>query len=124
MDVHNESSGIIRRALVSVLAVMGALGATAALTFNAPIVSSEGQPRTVRVEYGDLNLATHKGKEVLSQRIRQAVDLVCYQPDPRALQMWSEYRKCMQSATDSAWSQIHWSEKPLVEAAGTVRSTP
>ncbi|MEA3180649.1 MAG: hypothetical protein QOI59_4172 [Gammaproteobacteria bacterium] len=124
MDVHNDGSGFMRRTLVSVLAAMGVLGATAALTSNAPIVSSDGEPRTVRIEYGDLNLSTQKGKEVLSQRIRQAVDLVCFQPNSRALQMWSEYRKCMQNATDSAWSQIRWPEKPLMEAAGTVRSTP
>jgi UrcA family protein len=124
MDVHNEGSGFMRRALASVLAVMGALGATAALTSNAPIVSSDGQPRTVRVEYGDLNLASQKGKEVLSKRIRQAVDLVCFQPDPRALQMWSEYRKCMQNSTDSAWSQIRWPERPIMEAARTEPLTP
>ena len=47
-------------------------------------------------------------KEVLSQRIHQAVDLVCFQPEPRALQLWSQYRRCMQAATDSAWSQIRW----------------
>ena len=99
-----------RQILSSLLATMGALGATVALTSNSPIVSSDGQPRTVKVQYGDLNLTTRKGKEVLSRRIHQAVDLVCYQPDPRPLQMWSEYRKCMQNATDSAWSQIRWPE--------------
>jgi UrcA family protein len=113
-----------QHAPATVLAVLGVLGATAALTSNAPIMASEGEPRMVRVQYGDLNLATQKGKEALSQRIRQAVDLVCFQPDPRALQMWSEYRKCMQNATDSAWSQIRWPEKPIMEAAGTTRPTP
>src|ERR1700742_671694 len=97
-----------QRVLAALLATTGAMGATVALTSNAPIVSSDGQARTVKVQYGDLNLSTPKGKEVLSQRIHQAVDLVCFQPDPRALQQWSQYRKCMQTGTDSAWSQILW----------------
>jgi UrcA family protein len=97
-----------QRVLTALLATTGALGATVALTSNAPIVSSDGQARTVKVQYGDLNLSTPKGKEVLSQRIHQAVDLVCFQPEPRALQQWSQYRRCMLTATDSAWSQIRW----------------
>jgi UrcA family protein len=78
----------------------------------------------VKVQYGDLNLSTPRGKQALSQRIHQAADLVCNQPDPRALQLWSEYRRCMQNATDSAWSQIHWPDKPIMEAAGTVPPKP
>jgi UrcA family protein len=97
-----------QRVLAALLATTGAMGATVALTSNAPIVSSGGHGRTVKVQYGDLNLSTPKGKEMLSQRIHQAVDLVCFQPDPRALQQWSQYRECMQTATDSAWSQIRW----------------
>ena len=97
-----------QRVLSALLATTGAMGATVALTSNAPIVTSAGQARTVKVQYGDLNLSTPKGKAVLSQRIHQAVDLVCFQPDPRALQQWSQYRSCIQTATDSAWSQIRW----------------
>jgi UrcA family protein len=99
-----------QRVLSALLATAGVLGATAALTSNAPIVSSDGQPRRVRVQYGDLNLASTQGQKVLSQRIHQAVDLVCFQPDSRALQQWSEYRRCMETATSSAWSQIRWPE--------------
>ena len=120
MDAHENSSSLTRRAQLTVLAAMGALGAAAALTSNAPIVSSDGYPRTVRIEYGDLNLSTQKGRDVLSQRIHQAVNLVCTEPSPRVLAMWSEYRKCTQNATDSAWSQIHWPDKPLMEAARSV----
>lgn len=103
-----------QQVLSSLLATMGALGATVALTSNSPIVSSGGPARTVKVQYGDLNLASQKGKDVLSQRIHQAVDLVCYQPDPRPLHTWTEYRKCMQIATDSAWSQIRWPESTVM----------
>jgi UrcA family protein len=99
-----------QRFLSALLATTGALGATVAVTSNAPIISTEGQARTVRVQYGDLNLSSTQGQRVLSQRIHQAVDLVCFQPDPRALQQWSEYRKCMENATYSAWSQIRWPE--------------
>ncbi len=97
-----------QRVLSALLATTGALGATVALTSNAPIVISDGQARVVKVQYGDLNLATTQGQKALSQRIHQAVDMVCFQPDARALQQWSAYRKCMESATTSAWSQIRW----------------
>src|ERR1700733_5702797 len=104
MNVHNQGPRFTRRAQLTVLATIGALGATAALTSNAPIVSSNTNPRTVKIEYGDLDLATQRGKDVLSQRIRQAVDIVCAEPEPspRALETWAQYRKCMQNATDRA----------------------
>ena len=104
-----------RQVLSGLLATMGAFGAAVALTSNAPVVSSDGQFRTVRIEYGDLNLATRKGKETLSERIHKAVDLVCFQADPRPLRLWSEYRKCMQNATDSAWSQIRWPDPAVMD---------
>lgn len=97
-----------QRVLSALLAAAGALGATVAVTANAPIVSSEGPARTVKIQYGDLNLSTSRGQQVLSQRIHTAVDLVCFQPDPRVLQQWAQYRHCMQTAMDSAWSQVRW----------------
>ena len=97
-----------QRVLSALLATAGVLGATVAVTSNAPIVSSDGPARTVKIQYGDLNLSTSKDQQVLSQRIHTAVDLVCFQPEPRALQQWSQYRRCMQVATDSAWSQVRW----------------
>jgi UrcA family protein len=126
MNVRNQGPQFTRRAQLTVLATIGALGATAALTSNAPIVSSDTDPRTVKIQYGDLNLATQRGKDVLSQRIRQAVDIVCAEPEPSpgALEMWSEYRKCMQNATDSAWSQIRWPQGDVKEAAVTPLQRP
>jgi UrcA family protein len=121
MNVHNQGPRFTRRAQLTVLATIGALGATAALTSNAPIMSSNTNPRTVKIEYGDLDLATQRGKDVLSQRIRQAVDIVCAEPEPnpRVLETWAQYRKCMQNATDSAWSQIRWPQNRVTEAAVT-----
>jgi UrcA family protein len=121
MNVHNQGPRFTRRAQLTVLATIGALGATAALTSNAPIVSSNTNPRTVKIEYGDLDLATQRGKDVLSQRIRQAVDIVCAEPEPnpRVLETSAQYRKCMQNATDSAWSQIRWPQSRVTEAAVT-----
>jgi len=126
MDVRKQGPRFTRRAQLTVLATIGVLGATVALTSNAPIVSSDTNPRTVKIEYGDLNLATQKGKAVLSQRIRQAVDIVCAEPEPnpRVLPMWSEYRRCMQNATDSAWSQIRWPLGQVKEAAAMPLQRP
>ena len=109
-----------QRVLAGLLATTGALGATVALTSNAPIVQSDGQVRSVKVQYGDLNLSSQKGQEALSQRIHKAVDLVCYEPETRTtLRLWSDYRKCVQDATSSAWSQVRWSEQRV-----TNRSEP
>jgi UrcA family protein len=126
MNVHDQGPRFTRRVQLTVLATIGALGATAALTSNAPIVSSNTNPRTVKIEYGDLNLATQRGKDVLSQRIRQAVDIVCAEPEPnpRVLERWAEYRRCMQNATDSAWSQIRWPQGRVTEAAVTPLPIP
>jgi UrcA family protein len=110
MERQNDGS-LTRRFQLAMLVAVGALGAGVALTSNAPIVSSEGEPRTVKVEYGDLNLGSQEGKDVLSRRIRRAVDLVCTESDSRMLTLWVEYRKCMQNATDSAWSQIRWPQQ-------------
>src|SRR3954463_2724145 len=100
-----------QRVLAGLLATTGAMGVTVALTSNAPIVASDGQARSVKVQYGDLNLSSLKGQQVLSERIHTAVDLVCLRPEPRALQLWSQYRKCMEAATASAWSQIRWPDE-------------
>jgi UrcA family protein len=99
--------------LAGLLATMGVMGATVALTSNAPIVATttNGQARSVKVQYGDLNLSSPRGQQVLSDRIHAAVDLVCFRPEPRALQQWSQYRKCMETATASAWSQIRWPDE-------------
>ena len=97
------------RVLSALLVTTGTLGATVAVTSNAPIISTQGHA-TVRVQYGDLNLASAQGQKTLSQRIHQAVDMVCFQPDQRALKLWSEYRQCMQDATNSAWAQVRWSD--------------
>jgi UrcA family protein len=110
MDRQTQGWQFTKRFQLAMLVAMGAMGATAALTSNAPIMSSRGDPRTVKIEYGDLNLASQMGRDVLTQRIRQAVGIVCTEPAARALALWSEYRKCIQNATDSAWSQVRWPE--------------
>jgi UrcA family protein len=107
MDDRNEGSPqLTRRVQLALLFAVGALGAGVALPSSAPIVSSANEPRTVKVQYGDLNLASKEGRDVLARRIHQAADIVCNQPEGRIPAMWSEYRKCMRNATDSAWSQI------------------
>ena len=107
MDRSNDAPPLTRRFQLAMLAAVGALGAGVALTSNAPtIVSTANEPRTVKIEYGDLNLTSSQGKEVLTRRIHQAAEIVCSDADGRVLSVWVEFHKCMQNATDSAWSQI------------------
>jgi UrcA family protein len=118
MNDRNEGSPqLTRRVQLALLFAVGALGVGVALTSNAPIVSSENKPRTVKVEYGDLNLASKEGRDVLARRIHRAADIVCNQPEGRLLAMWSEYRKCMLNATDSAWTQIRMPAPAKVPAS-------
>ena len=83
---------------------------------NTSLRDSLTMIRTTAIEAGQL-----------SQRIRQAVNIVCAEPEPspRVLETWSEYRRCMQNATDSAWSQIRWPQSRVTEAAAvTPRPVP
>lgn len=65
------------RSQAAALATILTLGlATPALTAPAPGTAGL-EPHSVRVEYGDLDLATAKGQQRLERRLRSAVREVC-----------------------------------------------
>lgn len=52
------------------------------------------QPRQVVIEYGDLNLSTIDGRDVLDQRLDRAVKIVCGNVRGEPLYMRIVIRKC------------------------------
>jgi UrcA family protein len=62
--------------------------------------------RTITVSLRDLDLATPRGQKALRRRIKWAADLVCGGSDFLSLQVLSEYRTCVNDATNGALAQI------------------
>jgi UrcA family protein len=108
MNAYRQQSRMRRPLQLLMLVAMGSVAAAAAAAADARIGDSGDDVVSVKVEYGDLNLTTQKGKDALERRIRHAADLVCGSPDARSLVMSAEYRACMTSATNTAWSQVKW----------------
>lgn len=67
---------------------------------TAPAAATEA-PRTVRVYYSDLNLASEKGRATLEARIRQAARSVCF-TGARDLLSKTDETHCYHQAVKSA----------------------
>jgi UrcA family protein len=67
---------------------------------TAPAVAAEA-PRTAKVSYTDLNLASDKGRAVLDARIRQAARSVCFEGG-QDLRSKTEESRCLHEAIKSA----------------------
>lgn len=53
-----------------------------------------GAPKEVRVQYGDLDLASPSGRDKLDRRLVQAVNTVCGKTQGEPLYRWMHIRKC------------------------------
>jgi UrcA family protein len=89
-------------ALRTVAGTIGTIIFAGACLFGAtaPAVAAEA-PRTVKVGYSDLNLASDRGRAVLDARIRQAAHTVCFEGG-RDVRSMSEEARCRQMAIKSA----------------------
>lgn len=67
---------------------------------TAPAVAAES-PRTARVSYTDLNLASDKGRAMLDSRIRLAARSVCFDA-ARDVRSMTEASRCYRTAIKSA----------------------
>ena len=65
-----------------------------------PGLAAETGPRTERVSYGDLNLASEAGVKALDRRLDRAVRRVCGD-DHRNLVMSSSVKNCIETARAS-----------------------
>ena len=80
------------------------LAAAAALFCAAPVLA---QPfdivPSISVKYGDLNIGSPAGAQVLLKRIEAAANTACGgAPDIRQLNQWSSFERCRRSAVDRA----------------------
>ncbi len=96
----------LARAIQLVTAV--AVGAAALATAPAHARSDESEPRTIKINVQDLDLATARGQDALRRRIKWAADIVCGGPDTVDLRMLSEYHRCVIGATNGALAQIEF----------------
>ena len=99
---HNKSSSLARSALIAGLAALFVSTASHA----APSDFEKGS--SIKVKFGDLDLGTAEGVQVLYQRIEKAARRVCNNDaepgDPR----WhSHWRYCYQTAVAKAVSDVN-----------------
>jgi UrcA family protein len=86
----------------TVAGTVGTLIFAGACLFGAtsPAVAAEA-PQTVQVFYGDLNLASEKGRNLLDARVRQAARNLCY-TGARDVRSRTDEVRCYQEAVKSA----------------------
>jgi UrcA family protein len=68
--------------------------------------SVHSTPATVIVEYGDLNLSSIEGVNVLKARIRGAAERVCDRADSRSLEAAAQVHRCVSQATSQALDKV------------------
>ncbi len=115
-SLRSPAAGIPERALRRVAPMWIALALTlGALAPNAWATELWDQP-SVTVRYGDLNLSTRQGVEILHQRIKVAAQQVCGDGyEPGDLSRASSYHRCVNAAAEKALekvqvslSQVQW----------------
>jgi UrcA family protein len=94
------------------LSVASAIAVTLSSIAAAPAVAQE----TVAVHYGDLDLNTVAGAQVLDQRLEAGVKAVCDRPDIRDLKSMLAYEQCKDAAMTSANAQLARQGAPAIAA--------
>lgn len=72
----------------------------------APAVAQDTQDSQVVVTYGDLDLGTPAGVQVLDARLQQGVKNACARPDIRNLKSMVAFEQCKDAAMLSANEQL------------------
>jgi UrcA family protein len=103
-----------------------ATGALLALALTAGVAQAAApsyETATVKVSYGDLNLASAEGSKALYARIVSAARAVCYayDVDGRDLHAVTIERSCEQRAINQAVQDVH---STRLAALSSVRLTP
>ena len=94
------------------LSIAAAIAVTLSSLAAAPAVAQE----TFAVHYGDLDLTTPTGVQVLDQRLAAGVKAVCDRPDIRDLKSMVAYEQCKDAAMTSANEQLARQGAPVVAA--------
>jgi UrcA family protein len=89
--------------------------AAATLSCAAPVLAqtSDTVP-SVRVKYGDLNIGSPAGAQLLLRRIEAAANTACGgAPDIRQLHQWTSFEACRRSAAARAVAAV---DSPMLTA--------
>jgi UrcA family protein len=73
-----------------------------ATTLVLPTISQAAEPNSVRVKYGDLNLASDSGQRTLEHRIFRAARTVCVYDDGKDVDLAVEINACRSDAIAGA----------------------
>jgi UrcA family protein len=96
---------ILRKRLYTGLScLLGTLAASGAM--SSPAGAHEETPISKVVRFGDLDLTTLAGAQVLYRRIQAAAEEVCALPIPGSLVTREEERACMRTAIDKAVRRV------------------
>ena len=85
------------------LAIASAVAVAFSSIAAAPAAAQDTQ---VAVEYGDLDLNTTAGAQVLGERLEAGVKAVCDRPDIRDLKSMVAWEQCKDAAMTSANEQL------------------
>ena len=82
---------------------ISAIVAVALSTFAAAPAAAE----QVTIGYGDLNVSTEAGAQVLAQRFDAGVDAACDRPDIRDVKGNAEFAACREAAANAVAQQLN-----------------
>ncbi len=80
--------------------------AAASLSFLSAVPAA-AQDVSVSVAYGDLDVASPGGAQILAQRVEAAVNTACARPDIRDLEAMTAFSACRSAAITSATEQLN-----------------
>jgi len=89
------------RATLPLLAAAGFLGIAL-----QPVTAQADEPRSVTVQYGDLNIARPEGAARLYERLLQAARQVCEPVDARSLAHVAQSRRCVRDTLAAAVARV------------------
>ncbi|MBV8910556.1 MAG: UrcA family protein [Gammaproteobacteria bacterium] len=106
MNSINTRFNHTRRALTAIGALAACLMGAAGSALAAPHAD---EVATIRVAYGDLNLASDQGNSKLYSRISAAARQVCFASnvDPRDLALYAQVRSCEAQAIANAVQAVN-----------------
>ena len=78
------------------------LAAVAAAIAAVPAAAQD----TVEIYFGDLDVASATGTQVLGERVQVGADAVCARPDNRDLKGMLAWKECKEAAVTSAVEQL------------------
>lgn len=88
---------------MNTFAIKALAAASLSLLAIAPAAAQEAQ---VTIHYGDIDIASQAGAEVLNARLQTGIKSVCARPDSRDLKAAVAWNECKDTAMSSALEQL------------------